>query len=176
MNSCQSNIFVKHLIKSILALLLLGGCATGAIYPITPITVRLSNYNTMLVKVSPEFPYATQEAIQLESMIITKLTKEMLFKNIIAGSSSNTSAELHLSVKVIRVKKVSRSERLVLGAMIGRAGIFVDVELTDLKTGRKIGAFTATGKSSGGTIFAGTTKQAVEYAAKKIVEFVQLNI
>jgi hypothetical protein len=47
------------------------------------------------------------------------------------------------------------------------------VELIDLKMGKTIGAFKVEGKSSGGTIFAGTTPQAIERAVEQIVDFVQ---
>lgn len=64
----------------------------------------------------------------------------------------------------------------MVGAMAGRAGIDVEVELVDVKESRNIGTFVAQGRSSGGSVFAGTTPQAVERAAEQIVEFIQKNM
>ena len=59
--------------------------------------------------------------------------------------------------------KVKQEERTV-------ASVDVDVVVKDAK-GKVISRFTVTGKSSGGTIFAGTTDQALEKAAAQIAAF-----
>ena len=158
-----------------LAMLLLGGCAsTGTLHTLKPMTVKLANYKTMGIDVSSQVPESSQEAIQLETMVIVKLRDRGLFEKIFSQSASpEIPADLRLNVKVVNLKKVSAEDRVMLGALAGRAKIVVDVELIDLKTEETIGAFKAEGQSSGGTVFAGTTSQAIERAVEQIVQFVQ---
>jgi hypothetical protein len=63
-----------------------------------------------------------------------------------------------------------------VGGAAGRAGIDVEVELFDSEESKTIGTFVAQGRSSGGTVVAGTTPQAVERAVEQIVEFIQKNM
>lgn len=175
MRSMQNITVIKHGIIFILAVLLLGGCAsTGALHTITPPTVKLANYKTILVSVSSQVPEATQEVIQLESMIITKLLEKGLFEKVVAGSASpDASTNLRLNAKIVELKKVGARLRAIFGAFAGRAGIVVNVKLIELETGNTIGAFKSEGKSSGGTVFAGTTPQAIQRAVEQIIAFVQ---
>jgi hypothetical protein len=77
---------------------------------------------------------------------------------------------VQLNATITELSRVGSGTRLLLGALAGQASVKVDVELKDT-TGKILGKFTASGKSSGGTIFAGTTDQALEEAAKEIVGF-----
>jgi hypothetical protein len=169
---------VKYGVIFIFILILLGGCAsTGTISATTPITVKLSTYKTMLLNVSSQVPESSGEIVQLESMTIAKLREKGLFDKVIAGSSSpNARADLRLNAKIVKLKRVSSGARVMVGAMAGRAGIDVEVELFDLKESKTIGTFTAQGRSSGGTAFAGTTPQAVGRAVEQIVEFIRKNM
>jgi len=159
-------------------LFLLGGCASkGAVTATTPMTLKLSTYKTMLFNTSSQVVASSEEIVQLESMTIAKLREKGLFDKVISGSSSpDAQADLRLNAKIIQLKRVSSGARVMVGAMAGRAGIDVEVELFDLKESKSIGTFIAQGRSSGGTVFAGTTPQAVERAAEQIVEFIQKNM
>lgn len=158
----------------IFILILLGGCVSkGAVSLTTPITANLSTYKTMLLNISSQFPGSYEEIVQ-QNMIIADALKKRLFDRVIAGSLfPDAQADLRLDAKITALKKVSPGERFWGGAMAGRAGVDVEVELFDLRKNKSIGAFFAQGRSSGGTIFAGTTSQAVRRAAEKIVKFIQ---
>jgi len=73
---------------------------------------------------------------------------------------------------VTDVRGVSGLSRFLFGAMAGRASIRADVQLVELATGEKIGAFSIEGKSSGGTVFAGTTSQALEKTGEGVAEYI----
>ena len=155
--------------------LFIGGCAsTGSIQIKAPMTAKLTNYKTMLFHVSSQVPETSQEVLQLEIITIAKLRDKGLFEKVIAGSTSpDAQADLQLNAEIMKLKKVDAGARVIGGAFAGQAHMIVDVKLTDMKTGKSVGAFQAEGKSSGGSIFAGTTYQSVERVAEKIVEFVQ---
>lgn len=166
---------IKQGISLILGMLLFVGCASkGALITETPMTTKLADYKTMLLHVSSQVPGSSEEVIQLESMTVAKLREMGLFEKVIAGSASpDVPADLRLNVRIVELREVSSGKRVFLGALAGRARIAVDAELIDLQTGKTIGAFKAEGKSSGGTVFAGTTEQAIERVVEQIVEFVQ---
>jgi len=154
------------------------GCASAGVLQVTtPMTVKLANYKTMLLDVSSQVLGLEEEVIQLESMTIVKLKEKGLFEKVVAGSASpDASTDLRLNAKIVELRKVSAGSRAMWGAFSGRAGIVIDVGLIDMKTGKPIGAFKAEGKSSGGTVFAGTTSQAIERAVEQIVKFIQKNM
>lgn len=151
--------------------LIFGGCAsTGTIQPVKPLEVQLSNFKTAMVIVSSQVPECEQEKLQLETMIIKKLRKKGLFEQVIAGSASPEAiSDLKLDSKIVEIKKVNAGTRAMLSALAGQGKLLVDVILLEKKSGTNIGQFTVEGKTSGGTIFAGTTEQAVERAAEQIV-------
>jgi hypothetical protein len=169
---------VKHGVIFIFISILLNGCASrGAIKETTPMTLKLSTYKTMLFSVSSQVSGSSEEMVQLETLTIAKLREKRLFDKVISGSSSpDAQADLQLNARIIQLKRVSSGARVMVGAMAGRAGIDVEVELLDLKGSKSIGTFIAQGRSSGGTVFAGTTPQAVERAVEQIVEFIQKNM
>jgi hypothetical protein len=174
----KRHMFVKYGVICTFILILFGGCAsTGTISVTTPMTVKLSTYKTMLLNVSSQVPGSSEEAVQLETMTIVKLQEKGLFDKLISGSSSpNAQADLRLNAKIVRLKRVTSEARMWVGGAAGRAGIDVEVELFDSKEGKNIGAFVAQGRSSGGSVAAGTTPQAVERAVEQIVEFIQKNM
>ena len=169
---------VKHGVIFIFILIFLDGCASrGAIKETTPMTLKLSIYKTMLFNISSQVAGSSEEIVQLETVTIAKLREKGLFDKVISGSSSpNAQADLRLNAKIVQLKRVSPGARVMVGAMAGRAGIDVEVELVDLKESKTIGTFIAQGRSSGGTVFARTTPQAVERAAEQIVEFIRKNM
>ena len=63
--------------------------------------------------------------------------------------------------------------RAMLGAFAGQSRMLVNVALIEQKSGDGIAKFMVEGKSSGGTIFTGTTEQTIGRATEQIVEFVQ---
>ena len=75
------------------------------------------------------------------------------------------------SVVISRVREVSRTKRVLMGAFAGKAGIDVDISLRD-PDGSKVGSTKVEGRSSGKTIFSGTSSQAIDQAAEKIASFI----
>ena len=169
---------VKHGVIFIFISILLSGCASrGTIKETTPMSLKLSTYKTMLFSTSSQIAGISEEIVQLEAVTIAKLREKGLFDKVISGlSSPDAQADLRLNAKIIQLKRVSSGARVMVGAMAGRAGIDVEVELFDVKESKNIGTFVTQGRSSGGTVFAGTTPQAIERAAEQIVEFIRKNM
>lgn len=110
----------------------------------------------------------------LSGLLLAKLQERGLFENVASANfSSNTEAELVLNVNLIDIRRVGEVTRFLLGALAGQAKINANAELVDLNEGKTIGKFTAKGLSSGGTIYAGHTSQAIERISEQITEFVQ---
>lgn len=178
----------KKLLKSsifILFMFLLFGCASSSIYMREPVSIKLSDYKTLLVDVSTRnIGYFSDAKNQLENLLISELREKNLFKKVILNTSSEEeSADLHLSVTIVDLLKVSRSDRMFWGYFVGgcfggpgSAKIRVDVKLIDPETTKLIGECEVVGRSSHHSTFAGTTEQAIELAADKIVEYVHNNI
>lgn len=166
---------LKHAFWVVVAIFIISGCAsTGTIQPMKPIDVKLTNYKTAIVHVTSQLPESRQEIFQLESLIIAKLREKGIFEKVISGNTSpDAPADLKLDGKIVELKKVNAGMRVMLGAFAGQGRVLVDVALIEQKSGDGIAKFMAEGKSSGGTIFAGTTEQAIERAAEQIVGFIQ---
>ena len=64
----------------------------------------------------------------------------------------------------------------MLGAFAGRGSVKVSADLLDGRSGGKLSAFTSEGKTSAGTVFAGTTEQALQRAAEEIAGFVSQSL
>lgn len=177
MKTMESRMVVRYGIILMLAVFLVGGCASvGTLHTTTPMMIKLAQYKTILVRVWSQVPESTQEVIELETMVIAKLRERNLFEKVVSDLTSPDAADLRLNLRIVHLKKVSPGARVMLGALAGQAVIVVDAELVDQGTGKSIGNFLAEGKSSGGTVFAGTTTQAIERVVEQIVEFLVKNI
>jgi hypothetical protein len=169
----------------IIFIFMLFGCASSSIYMREPVSVKLSNYKTLLMDVSSNnIRYFSDAKNQLENLLISELREKNLFKKVIlATSSEGESADLHLSITILDLFKVNRSDRMVWGYFVGgcfggpgSARIRVAVKLIDPETTKLIGECEIVGRSSHHSTFAGTTEQAVELAANQIVEYVNNNL
>ena len=168
---------VKYGIVLVLAVLLNACASSGTLQTSIPMTVKLTDYKTMLINVSAQTPESAEEVAELEKMTIDKLREKNVFGNVVPGSTSPEAAvELRLSLKIVQLHKVSRSARLMMGGLAGQASIVIEAELLDVKAGKTVGGFKVEAQSSGGTVFAGTTSQAIERAVEQIVGFVQKNV
>ncbi len=150
---------------------MLSGCAaTGKIEQLQPISVDMNNYDRVVVNVTSQVSGAEQEINLLQATVVKKIKQRGQFKEVISADNSQpASAGLELDSTIIALKKVDSSMRMMLGALAGQAHVVVDVELIDIPSAAGVGEFQAEGKSSGGSIFAGTTEQAIDLAAEKIV-------
>ena len=77
-------------------------------------------------------------------------------------------------VRLVRIvnQKVSTGSRIMWGGLAGQSHITVLVTVIDPASGTELGEASVTGYGSGGTVFSGTTSQAIEKAAEGFVEFV----
>lgn len=163
-----------------LAVLLVGvlplcGCASsGQTLNAQAPTTKLSAYKSVVVNVTSSVPDTSRETLQLESMIVSTLNTAKTFPAVSGGSAGGTG-ELRVNAVITDLRRVSSGARVMLGAFAGRGNMTVDVKLVDTRDGKTVGSFTSQGTSSGGTVFSGTTDQAVELAARQIVEFLRQN-
>jgi hypothetical protein len=143
----------------------LWGCAsTSSVNSTIAPTVPLDNFKTVSVNVQTKVEDSEKEAQTFKDILISGLKK----KNKLEVVDGNQQTQLNLTATIIKLNKVGGAARIFLGALAGQAS--VDVMLKDAK-GNVISQFAVNGKSSGGTIFAGTTDQAFEKAAEQIMAF-----
>lgn len=155
------------------------GCASGgSTTALQPVSVPLSSaYKTVLVEVTSTVPDSDADARALENEIITELRKDTRFTQVLSATGNpNAAADLRLKADIVDLRKVSAGKRVMLGGLAGRGSVKVNAELLDGRDGSKLGAFTSEGKTSGGTVFAGTTEQALQRAAEQIAGFVTQNL
>jgi len=84
-------------------------------------------------------------------------------------ADANSGGGIKVNVDIKKVSKVSNSARAWFGALAGRARILVQVTISDLNSGKQIETFETEGKSSGGSDLAGTTDEAFQQAARRVV-------
>lgn len=147
------------------------GCASGgSIEPANPINEKLGQYSDVQLKVSSKEEYPTKFVAALETAILTELRERSMFRSY-RSETEQAPAELRIDATIVSASHVSKAARVLTGAFAGRAKMEVLVELTDLARDKSIGSFIAKGHSSGGTIFAGDTSQAIEKVAEQIADF-----
>ncbi len=169
----------------VIFIFLLSGCASGSINVREPVSAKLSSYSTLLVDVSfNNTEYFSEAKDQLETLLISKLRKKDLFEKVFStASSGGATADLQLNITIVDLYKVTRSNRLFWGYIIGgcfggsgSAKIHVSVKLFEPDTSKMISDFDALGSSSRHSTFAGTTKQAIKVVVNQIVEHINDNI
>jgi len=159
----------------LVGLALLCGCASsGQTLKSVPPKTKLSTFQSVVVKVTSSVPDSSRETLQLESMIVSTLMSQKAFAAI-SGLSAGGNGDLRVDANISDLRRVSSGARVMLGAFAGRGNMTVDVKLVDTRSGDTVGSFTSQGTSSGGTVFSGTTDQAVELAARQIVEYIRQN-
>jgi len=141
----------------------------------TPIATSLSIYKNIMVSVT----HATANPIDDEErdMLVKEICKGLeltgKFQQVnFSDPSGQKIGELLVEAEVIKINRVSRAARVLVGGMAGQASLELQIKLVDQKENKVIGETSVTGKSSGGTIFAGTTEDAIKEAAKGVVAFV----
>ena len=114
--------------------------------------------------------------VQLESRIIADLRSTNTFKKIYSNAAdADNAAELGILVVVSDVRDVDNFNRIMWGAMAGQARTRALVEVRNRKTNEVLGAAEVEGLSSGGSVFAGTTSQAVDRVADEVVKVIVQN-
>jgi len=122
----------------ILSILFLTACLPKVnVRTITPMTAKISNYETILIYVSTLVPDSTEQVSQLEAYIIKYIDQKGIFKNIVPYSKEPTeSTDLRLYAKILELRK---------GGFVTAAFTYpymrLEVILIDVKTGKNIGVF-----------------------------------
>jgi hypothetical protein len=123
----------------------------------------------VLVETSTSLDNLETEKQLLNDMIITGLRETQVFGSVSgdkADAGSGGGIKVYADIK--EIKKVSRSARVWVGALAGRARILVQVTVSDLNSGNQIQTFEVEG-ISGGSARAGTTDEAIQRAAQRVV-------
>lgn len=175
------NVIVSRLLSSVglfLVLLAVGCASTSTSTVRQPFTSKLGQFKSAAVEVKSTVakpPAKLDEfMVQLESRIIAKLRSQNAFEKIFSASSDAPS-ELQITVTLTQIRDVNTFNRVMWGAMAGTAKSEALLEIRERSTGKLIGANNILGKSSGGSVFAGTTAEAVERVADEVVRQIQMN-
>ncbi len=147
-------------------------CASkGVMINTTPSEVKLSSYKSLWVSVSSEAA-SEQEMEMLADMVVRKLRQSNTFEQLSGPGENQEPLDLQLKLVVVDIRRVSLNDRAMAGALPGKAKILVDGELIDTASGNSIGSFRVEGKSSGGSVFAGDTTQAIVRVSEMIVAYI----
>jgi hypothetical protein len=158
--------FRNYLVLFFVVLFVVSCASQGGIQPTMELQKPPGSFKTLVVEVKTDLPDRQGEVKELKEKIVQKLVEKGLNERI------NEHGDLKIDVKIIDVSGVSTAGRLMFGALAGRATVKATVDLNDTKENKKVGSFVVEGKSSGGSIFAGTTSQALEMAAEQIADYV----
>ena len=162
-----------------LAAMILAGCASSHQYRvITPLATAIQAHREIFVLMSHpgEDPSTLDERDMLTVETRRALEQADRIVSVLDETQRHDAKGIVLELCVTRIARVTHAKRFWLGAMAGRASVEVQVRLLDPKTAAVLGSATITGTSSGGTIFAGTTDDAIIEAAKAVAEFVSSNM
>ncbi len=164
-----------------LVLLFVTGCAsTGQSTISQPLAVKLSQFKSAMVEVKsdvPNPPAKLDEFMeQLQIRIIVKLREQKAFEKIYSQAETDSHADLRITVIITKVRDVDNFNRVMWGALAGQARTEAKVEFTDPATGTLIGSGDIVGKSSNGTVFSGTTTEAVDRVADEVAKLVEQNL
>lgn len=176
---CSTNVnrpsqILRALFPTSVLLCLAVGCAsTGQMNVKTPLTRNLSTYKTLQVQLSPAPRGWHDLAEQLRRDVVDGLRAETRF-NVISFSAEPSAVEADMLVKISlqEVREVTSQDRMMTGAFAGRGAVVADVDVVERQSGQILGSATMEGKTSGGSIFAGTTPEAIKRVSEKIVDFI----
>ena len=158
-------------IAIVLAALWLSACAAGSsIQTITP-APQINSTLTGAVDVYSSIPDTSGNANLLRAALVAELANKKVFKSI----TDQGSADYLIRVNITQISEVGQGARIMLGALAGQAAIVANCEVFDRKQNAVIGNMVAQGKSSGGHIFAGTTQEAIDLAARQISDYLLQN-
>jgi hypothetical protein len=156
-----------------LLLLALAGCAGGgSISPLSSAPPQIDSRGTAAVIATTTVPGAENIATALQQEVAGQILSKRVFSDVQAAA---TAADIRIECLITQANDVTQATRVMVGALAGRALVTANVKIVDSKTEAVLGEFVATGRSSGGNIFAGTTKEAVQETAKQITDYLLRN-
>jgi len=164
-----------------MTLLFATGCAsTGNSTMSQPFTAKLSHFKGTTVEVKSTMPNPPEKLaeflVQLESRIIAKLRQQKAFEKIFSQAETDSHSDLRITVIITNIRDVDNFSRIMWGAFAGQAKTEAIIEFNEQTTGKLIGSGKIEGKSSNGTVFSGTTPEAVDRVADEVVKIVEQNL
>jgi hypothetical protein len=160
-------------------LLFLAGCASpsSSVQNSSPANISPTlALNYIQVVTTSSLKGLTVEQHSLSDAVISGLNDTALFQEVSADAPTNSPVNgIKLVAEIRQINKVSDDARTWVGTFAGQAQILVHVTITDLSSGAQVKTFDAMGKS-GKSARAGTTDEAIEMAAGRIVaQIVRIN-
>lgn len=153
------------------------GCASsGTSHFSQPLTENLSNYRSVVIAVTSNVANTEALVMQIEGAMLVALKNQGKYSKV-SSAVSNTadSAEMKVAVTITRIRDVSTFGRVMLGAFAGQGIVYAEIELTESRSGKILAKGSIEGKTSGGSIFAGTTPQAADRVAEEAVKFISMS-
>jgi len=165
------------------------GCAAQRVSTVTqPCTKKLSSYDCLQINqfdFSEDFKKAKLSGSEYEKKYYimrdgfqTRVQHQIYSLNlfddvIIAKCPDDAESIIMLNGDITYMKRVSRADRIAAGALAGKARVDIEVDLVDFQSGEVVGEASFQGTSSGGSMFAGTTEQALENTSQLIADFIK---
>jgi len=142
-----------------------GSKTTPASNPDKPVSFAVI-YVTTTTNAGGNFGEAGQH---LNDAIISRLIETEMFTTVTNQAPDPSLGQgIKIAVAITRLKKVSAEARNWTGILAGRAGISMQLDITDLQSGRPIQSFEVEAKS-GRAAYGSTTDEAIDRAAKEVV-------
>lgn len=166
------------IILFILPLLYIGCASTAVTQMIKEPEIKFNQYEYFSINVEIDDVYFNEEIDDafidlLKDTILRKIFEKKLASKIIYRSNNNLNKLLNINITLTDLNKVTAIERFLVGGLAGQGIVGVKVECYDKDNSKVISEAVIMGKSSGGTIFAGTTSQAVEKASEQIANLIE---
>jgi Domain of unknown function (DUF4410) len=167
----QISRILGNLLAGCLPVILIGCASSGVVMNVSPVSTGLSiSHDFVVVGTSSALGDVEPQKSLLNALIISGLQQTQKFGRVTGNQIAiSPTSGIKVNADIKEVYAVSDTARVMVGACAGQARILVQVTVSDLKSGKQIETFEAEGKSSGGSVAAGTTDQAVQRVAEQIV-------
>ncbi len=177
MRTFLNKFYVAILIMSLLSIAGCAASAGGTLKVDYPSAANLSNVGNLEVIVRCETSQAEKEKGPIETAVVMRLRNLAVFKKVyLAPGSAGETPDLRLTVVVTNIKRVTKASRLWFGSMAGQGKIKANIELYDLQSNLKVRQATVEGVTSNGTVFSGSTDEAIDKLAEAIANYFQENL
>jgi len=133
----------------LIVLILNYGCMGPQVNVANPVTPNLFIYQSVMIHASSQVEDSVEEIEYLEARIAQYLEKKTDFGRIVPYHiAPDSSTDLRINVKIVELLKASTGSAII-GAVLSpllskKAGIKVEVNLYDMKSGKSLGHFDVT--------------------------------
>lgn len=152
-------------------ILFLGACSASSSQSVilAPTAVDGVDKTASVVVFSPDQKF--QELIPaVEFALVSNLNMRGTFK---LSQANLESSDFILEVEILDAKRVSTGSRAALGMLAGKARITLRAKFFESGNDQPLGIVEVEGKSSSGTIFSGTTDEAIQKAVQEITQWIR---